>query len=97
MPEGSPHALPPSVHIQTLILDGLGAHSSAAIRDGFHQAWKQARGSDWETLPPDAFRGELELQVHPGLSSRELGTRLAQALIRHARRSPAAAPNRPLA
>jgi hypothetical protein len=35
--------------------------------------------------------------VHPGLSSREIGARLAQALIRHARQTPTASTHVPLA
>jgi hypothetical protein len=67
------------------VLDGFGAHSAAALREGFRDAWEQAKGCDWQSLPDAVSHQELQVAIPPGLPSREIGARLAQALIQLAR------------
>ena len=78
----------PSLRIGRLEIEGCGPISPASLREGFHAAWmtvgKHAPGT-WTAVSPDAFHAPLALDVPHGLGGRELGRRLAEAILTRAR------------
>lgn len=89
---GETPALPPipSVRIDRLEIEGCGPISPAGLREGFHTAWvagEKHLANTWTAASPDAFRTPLALDLPPGLGSRELGRRLAEAILIRARAS----------
>ena len=73
----------PSVHIDRLVVESSAPISAASIRDGFREAWlhhdRPARR--WTA---DAFRGDLTIDLPSGVTGRELGRRLAEAILQRA-------------
>lgn len=86
--KGAPASRPiPNLRIDRLEIEGCGPISPASLREGFHAAWmaggKSATAS-WTDASSDAFRAPLALDIPAGLSGRELGRRLAEAIISRA-------------
>lgn len=76
--------LPASIEIDRLVVETATPLSSAEIREGFREAWL---GHDhvarlWTS---DAFRGGLTIDLPPGITGRDLGRRLARAILQRAR------------
>lgn len=74
---------PPSVHIDRLVVESSTPISAASIRDGFREVWlhhdRPARR--WTA---EAFRGDLTVDLPSGVTGRELGRRLAEAILQRA-------------
>jgi hypothetical protein len=75
---------PPSIEIDRLVVETATPLSTAAIRDGFREAWLEHdhTGRLWS---PDAFRSGLTIDLPPGVTGHELGRRLARAILQRAR------------
>jgi hypothetical protein len=76
----------PSIRIDKLIVENAALVSAASVRDGFHEACLQDPGvvDAWNA---DAFRREISIDLPPGLAGRDLGRRVAEAILRRARQS----------
>jgi hypothetical protein len=76
----------PSIRIDKLIVENAAPVSAASVPDGFREACsRDPRVVDaWNV---DAFRREISIDLPPGLSGRELGRRVAEAILRRARQS----------
>lgn len=74
----------PSIQIGSLVVESTTPISTAAIRDGFREAWLRHDDAArrWTS---DAFRGGLTIDLPPGITGRELGRRLAEAILQRAR------------
>ncbi len=76
--------LPASIEIDRLVVESATPLSTAEIREGFREAW--LRDDDTARLwSSDAFRGDLTIDLPPGVTGRELGRRLARAILQRAR------------
>jgi hypothetical protein len=74
----------PSIEINRLVVETGMPLSTGEIREGFHEAW--LRGDHTARLwSSDAFRGGLTIDLPPEVTGRELGRRLAQAILQRAR------------
>ena len=72
----------PSVHIDRLVVESSAPISAASIREGFREAWlHHDRPARWTA---DAFRGDLTIDLPAGVTGRELGRRLAEAILQRA-------------
>ena len=74
----------PSIHIDRLVVESGMPVSTTAIREGFRDAWLRDDHAPrrWTS---DTFRGGLTIDLPPGVTGRELGRRLAQAILQRAR------------
>lgn len=76
---------PPAIRIDRLEVEGCGAISAAALREGFRDAWTRAdHATRWSPASAELFRAPLTLDLPPGLGGRELGRRLAAAILARA-------------
>jgi hypothetical protein len=72
-----------SIKIGRLVVEAAIPLSSAEIREGFRETW--LRHDHTERLwSPDAFRSGLTIDLPSGVTGRELGRRLAQAILQRA-------------
>lgn len=76
-------AQPPSVHIDRLVVESSAPISAASIRDGFREAWLH-HDRPVHRWTADAFRGDLTIDLPSGVTGRELGRRLAEAILQRA-------------
>ena len=85
-PPATPSAATPSLRIGRVEIEGFGPISPACLREGFHAAWSASahRADAWTAASPELFRAPLTLNITPGLDARELGRRLAQAILARA-------------
>lgn len=75
--------LPASIEIDRLVVESATPLSTSEIHEGFREAW--LRGDDTARLwSSDVFRGDLTIDIPPGVTGRELGRRLAQAILQRA-------------
>lgn len=60
---------------------------SAAVREGFRDAWLRSdhAPTGWRARRASDFQSPLSLEIPPGLSGRELGRRVAEAILQRAR------------
>lgn len=75
--------LPASIEIDRLVVEAAIPLSSAEIREGFREAWLRHDHTEhlWSA---DAFRRGLTIDLPSGVTGRELGRRLAQAILQRA-------------
>jgi hypothetical protein len=82
-PSARESRLPASIEIDRLVVEAAVPLSSAEIREGFRETW--LRHDHTEHLwSPDAFRAGLTIDLPWGVTGRELGRRLAQAILQRA-------------
>jgi hypothetical protein len=75
---------PPSVHIRDLVVESVAPISTAAIRDGFREAWLR-HDPTTRIWSPEPFHQGLTIDIPTGATGRELGRRLAEAILERAR------------
>lgn len=75
---------PPSIRIGSLVVESTTPISTTAIRDGFREAWLRHDHSA-STWSPETYRHGLSIEFPPGATGRELGRRLAEAILQRAR------------
>jgi hypothetical protein len=74
------------VHVERLAIEGAAPGSATALRQGFIEAWREAEALDWVAAhAAGAFRAELQLDLPPHLNGRQLGARIARAIVERAR------------
>jgi hypothetical protein len=72
-----------SIKVDHLIVETATPLSTTAIRDGFREAWLEYDHTK-QLWDPDAFRDGLTINLPHGVTGRELGRRLARAILQRA-------------
>lgn len=81
-PRGSTRDHPaPSIRIGRLIVENAPSISAAALRESFREAWLRHEPTP-RVWTSDAFRRELTIDLPSGVTGRELGRKLAEAILR---------------
>jgi hypothetical protein len=72
------------IYIGSIIVESASPISTAALRDGFRDGWlrHEHASCDWH---PDLFRRDLTIDLPANTTARELGRRLAEAILERAR------------